>query len=224
MSVKLRRRADRVPGGGLETLSCLCLARPDGAHERGSLLFCGARQGAVDLCERPAAAGGFLPCQGHTIKDGGGSGLGWPCPGVRGRRGGVGAPALLCGAVGVWRGLLQVTAQLQTVFLVYVNRVGCEDGLTFGGGSMVVDPLGRIVDELPPLEEGLLVSDLDAGALRRARATYPLLRDSRLELVHRELERIRRGRYELPDEPGEPPQEPGRAVRTPESRDEGAAG
>jgi predicted amidohydrolase len=100
-------------------------------------------------------------------------------------------------SVAVWRGLLEVTAQFQTLFVVYVNRVGCEDGLTFGGGSMVVDPLGRVVDQLPPLEEQLLVVDLDAGALRRARATYPLLRDSRVDLVHRELERIRRRRYAL---------------------------
>ena len=95
----------------------------------------------------------------------------------------------------------QAAAQFQTVFLIYVNRVGCEDGLTFGGGSMVLDPLGRIVDELAPLEEGLLVTDLDAGALRRARITSPLLRDCRLDLVQRELDRIRGQRYELSDTP-----------------------
>jgi len=100
--------------------------------------------------------------------------------------------------VAVWRQLLQVTAQFQTTFMVYVNRIGCEDGLTFGGGSVVVDPFGRVVAELPALEDGLLVAELDGDALRRARAAYPLLRDERLDLVHRELERIRRKRYELP--------------------------
>ena len=36
--------------------------------------------------------------------------------------------------------------------------------------------------------------------LRRARSAYPLLRDEDLELVQRELERIRRVRYGLPAE------------------------
>jgi len=124
--------------------------------------------------------------------------------------------------VAVWRRLLEVTAQFQTVFLIYVNRVGCEDGLTFGGGSMVVDPLGRVVDELSPLEAGLLVTDLDTGALRRARTIYPLLRDSRLDLVQRELKRIRAQRYELPTEPDR--QEPGGTALTAATANEKADG
>lgn len=107
-------------------------------------------------------------------------------------------------SIGVWRTLLQVTAQFQTAFIVYVNRTGCEDGLTFGGGSMVVDPFGRVIEELPPLEEGLTVVQLEAQVLRRARTAYPLLRDERLELVRREIERIRILRYDLPDAEAEP--------------------
>lgn len=101
-------------------------------------------------------------------------------------------------SISVWRELLQVTARFQTTFVVYVNRVGCEDGLSFGGGSMVVDPLGRAVAELPALDEAVASVDLEAEMLRRARTAYPLLRDEDLELVHRELGRIRRQRYGLP--------------------------
>ncbi len=101
-------------------------------------------------------------------------------------------------SVAVWERLLQVSAQFQTAFMIYANRVGCEDGLTFGGGSMVVDPFGRVIGSLPPLEEGLLAVDLEAEVLRRARTAYPLLRDENLDLVHRELERVRSERYELP--------------------------
>jgi predicted amidohydrolase len=104
-------------------------------------------------------------------------------------------------SVAVWRELLQATAQFQTAFVVYVNRVGCEDGLTFGGGSFVMDPFGRTIASLPPLDGGLLIADLEGEVLRRARTAYPLLRDSDLELVHRELERLRRLRYDLPEEP-----------------------
>jgi len=102
-------------------------------------------------------------------------------------------------SVAVWHDLLKVTAQFQTAFVVYVNRVGYEDGLNFGGGSAVVDPFGRVVSTLPALDEGLLVADLRDEVLRRARTAYPLLRDEDVELVQRELVRIRRLRYDLPD-------------------------
>jgi len=110
-------------------------------------------------------------------------------------------------SVEVWRELLRVAARFHTTYMVYVNRVGCEDGLTFGGGSTVVDPFGRTVVEAPALEETLVCADLEGEALRRARTAYPLLRDEDLELVHRELGRIRRGRYGLDGIDEGPPEE-----------------
>jgi predicted amidohydrolase len=112
-------------------------------------------------------------------------------------------------SIAVWRDLLRVPAQFQSAFMVYVNRTGCEDGLSFGGGSMVVDPFGRVVAELPPLEQGMITVELEGEVLRRARTAYPLLRDENLELVSRELGRIRRVRYDLPDEEEAAGGEPG---------------
>jgi len=43
------------------------------------------------------------------------------------------------------------------------------------------------------------VAELDGEVLRRARAAYPLLRDENLELVHREVARIRQERFKLPE-------------------------
>lgn len=102
-------------------------------------------------------------------------------------------------SVAVWRELLQTTAQFQTTWMVYVNRAGCEDGLTFGGGSLVLDPFGRVAAEAPALDEAFEVVDLKSEVLRRARTAYPLLRDENLELVDRKLARLRRLRYDLPD-------------------------
>ncbi len=102
-------------------------------------------------------------------------------------------------SVAVWRELLQTTAQFQTTWMVYVNRIGCEDGVTFGGGSLVVDPFGRVVAESPALDESLELVDLKSEVLRRARTVYPLLRDEDLELAERELARLRQLRYDLPD-------------------------
>lgn len=119
-------------------------------------------------------------------------------------------------SLAVWESLVRVTAQFQTSFVVYVNRVGYEDGLHFGGGSMAVDPFGRTIRALPALETGVTVADLDPGVLRRARSAYPLLRDERIDLAWRELSRIRSLRFDLPDpaaaeEPTiEPPRRPSR--------------
>jgi predicted amidohydrolase len=91
-----------------------------------------------------------------------------------------------------------------------VNRVGYEDGLNFGGGCAAVDPFGRVLATLPALEPALDVVELDAGVLRRARIAYPLLRDENLELVAREIDRIRRVRYDLGTPAHEDPADPER--------------
>jgi predicted amidohydrolase len=106
----------------------------------------------------------------------------------------------------VWHELLRTTAQFQTSFVVYVNRVGYEDGLNFGGGSIAFDPFGRTLASAPALDAGVVVAELDREVLRRARAAYPLLRDENLELLYREVSRIRRERFGLPE-----PAVPGRA-------------
>jgi predicted amidohydrolase len=117
------------------------------------------------------------------------------CSPSRGTRPGLGVTS-----IGVWERLLQVSAQFQTSFLVYVNRVGSEDGLLFAGGSMAVDPFGRVLASLPAAEEDVVTVELEAEVLRRARTAYPLLRDANPDLVLRELERLRLRRYELPAE------------------------
>lgn len=89
-----------------------------------------------------------------------------------------------------WRDILTVTARLQTVFVVWANRVGFEDGINFGGGSCVVDPFGRVAACARDLQSELLTCDLDRATLRAARTAYPLLRDERLAMLSREVLRL----------------------------------
>ena len=89
-----------------------------------------------------------------------------------------------------WENLLKTTAQFQTVYNLYVNRVGFEDGAHFPGGSMVIDPSGKVVARAKYIEEDLLLYELDLEEVRRARLFTPVLRDERLELTLRELQRI----------------------------------
>lgn len=100
-----------------------------------------------------------------------------------------------------WRELCQAIARFHTVHVLYCNRVGQEDGWTFSGGSMVVDPTGQIVTEAGSRDEELLVADLRPEKLREARMLYPLLRDERPHLVGRELGRILQQRADAPEVP-----------------------
>jgi len=94
---------------------------------------------------------------------------------------------------GTWERVIRAYGDLFTCFVVYANRVGYEDGACFWGGSEVVGPTGASLAKARYLEEDLLVADVDAGTLRRARIANPLLRDERLDLTLREVERILRG-------------------------------
>lgn len=94
------------------------------------------------------------------------------------------------GSQAFWRQLLQVYAQLFGVYIVFVNRVGFEDGVSFFGGSGVVSPLGEWVYEAPSIEEGLYTAEIDPGVIRRARYGTPMLRDERADLVWRALGRL----------------------------------
>ncbi len=93
-------------------------------------------------------------------------------------------------SITTWKNLLSVTAQLQTLFVAWVNRVGFEDGINFAGGSCAIDPFGRTIAEARLLREDLVTCDLERPALRRARTFYPLLRDERLPILSREIARL----------------------------------
>ena len=99
-----------------------------------------------------------------------------------------------------WHDLVKVTAQLQTQFVLWVNRVGFEDGINFAGGSCVVDPFGETLALGRTIAEDLILCDLPRSALRRARTLYPLLRDERLPVLSREVQRI----MALPSAPASP--------------------
>jgi len=90
----------------------------------------------------------------------------------------------------LWKDLIRVTAQIQTAFVLYANRIGFEDGINFSGGSCVVDPSGQTVGQAEVIDEELLVCDLDRSVLRRARVALPLLRDEKLNVLAREVGRI----------------------------------
>ena len=117
-----------------------------------------------------------------------------------------GVDALLCPSSSPGRGVVQgaalgtalsydhmtrTYAQLFTSYVVYCNRVGYEDGISFWGGSRVVGPDGAVIGEPAGSEEALVWHRLDLGTLRRVRLAYPLLRDERHSLNDDESDRLR---------------------------------
>jgi predicted amidohydrolase len=98
------------------------------------------------------------------------------------------------GTASSWRTINRTYAQLTTSFVIFVNRVGVDESISFWGGSEVIGPDGSTVFGAPLHDEGLFLVDLDRAALRRERIALPLLRDERPEVVLRQLERIVRER------------------------------
>jgi len=61
---------------------------------------------------------------------------------------------------------LHTYAELMTTFVIYVNRVGIEDGVSFWGGSLALTPNANLLTSAPLFDEALTVADIDTDALR----------------------------------------------------------
>ncbi len=94
------------------------------------------------------------------------------------------------GTAASWRNLMRTYAQVTTSYVVFVNRVGVDESITFWGGSEVIDPSGQAVFSAPLFDEGLYTVEVSLDEVRRERIALPLLRDERLEWQLRELGRI----------------------------------
>jgi predicted amidohydrolase len=101
------------------------------------------------------------------------------------------------GTAASWRNLMRTYAQLTTSFVVFCNRVGMDETVSFWGGSEVIGPSGEAIFTAPLFDEGLHFVDIELGDVRRERIGLPLLRDERPELHLRELRRILAERTDL---------------------------
>jgi predicted amidohydrolase len=89
----------------------------------------------------------------------------------------------------VWESILVHAALALQTYVVFVNRVGLEGGGRFWGGSRVIGPTGETVLRLgDDVEEGEV--ELDIPGLRRLRREWPLLRETRPELIAAEAQRL----------------------------------
>ena len=91
---------------------------------------------------------------------------------------------------GYWRGITRFYGRMFQLYVVFVNRVGTEGPLHFWGGSHVVDPWGEVIAEADEDKEHLLTVDIDLSLVRRRRRDIPLVREGRLGLLRREIDRL----------------------------------
>jgi predicted amidohydrolase len=89
-----------------------------------------------------------------------------------------------------WRGITQFYGRMYQLFVVFVNRVGTEGNLKFWGGSHVVDPWGQVIADAGVNEEQVLNVDINVADVRRRRRDIPLVREARLGLLRREIDRL----------------------------------
>jgi predicted amidohydrolase len=90
----------------------------------------------------------------------------------------------------MWDLMGEAVSFFGTAYVLYANRVGCEDGVTFAGGSYVYAPGGRLVAKASAVDPDLLVCAIDLDAVRDARRRWLFKRDEKPEAVWRSLERI----------------------------------
>jgi len=84
--------------------------------------------------------------------------------------------------------------RLLSVNMVFVNRVGYDDGVNFWGGSEVVDAAGQVLAVCSTGDEELCMVDLPEEAVRSARRDSRHFLDEDVYLLQRELARVIAGR------------------------------
>jgi predicted amidohydrolase len=78
-----------------------------------------------------------------------------------------------------WRALLIARAIENQAFVLGVTRTGREPGVEYAGGTIAIDPTGKVLGELGP-DEGVLSVEINPGTLRDWRGAFPAWKEHRL--------------------------------------------
>lgn len=98
---------------------------------------------------------------------------------------------IVCGVFNIpdradWRERLAALASVRAYenmnHVVFVNRVGTDAGVPYGGESAIASPPGRVVARGPCLEEAIVTATLRSQAIAEERAWRPIFADRRPEV------------------------------------------
>jgi N-carbamoylputrescine amidase len=87
-----------------------------------------------------------------------------------------------------YKRLMTAVSEEHGVYCANCQLCGFEGGKGFVGGSMVVDPLGRLVVQAPINEPHLLIAEIDLDLVTIARAQSPLISD--LQAAWQDIRRL----------------------------------
>jgi predicted amidohydrolase len=83
-----------------------------------------------------------------------------------------------------WLTLLKARAIENQCFIAGINRVGLGDGIEYGGASVIISPLGEILNEINSTER-LIIEEIDFNLVNDLRDSFSLKEDRREELYNR---------------------------------------
>ncbi len=89
-----------------------------------------------------------------------------------------------------WEMINIATALSQTMYVVYNNRYGIENELSFWGGSHIVNYGGNMLAKGKVFEEDILMTDLDLDELKKSRKELPLVENEKNQITYRYLNEI----------------------------------
>ena len=89
-----------------------------------------------------------------------------------------------------WEETLHYLSRVYGIYIIYTNRSGFEDGIHYGGNSVIFDPFGNVVDRAKKGEDDFITSTISLKEIDRARTRMPLVRDEIIPLSIKELQRI----------------------------------
>lgn len=82
-------------------------------------------------------------------------------------------------------------SSVYSMYVFFANLAGSEEGLIFGGNSMIVAPGGAVIAEAPLFREAVISAEVSEEAVKRHRIAVPILGEEDMNLVLEELKRIK---------------------------------
>jgi len=84
-------------------------------------------------------------------------------------------------------------SRLLSLYMVFCNRVGYEDGVNFWGGSEIIDPFGNVDKAAKFFAEDLIISEINLNSVRRARHLARHFLDEDINFLKNEVKILSEG-------------------------------
>jgi len=89
----------------------------------------------------------------------------------------------------MWELMGESLAFFSNSFVIYCNRVGFEDGMSFAGGSFIFNPEGNLLAKAPYIDKDFIFQEIDLTEIRKARKKLPFKREDKPEIISETLKR-----------------------------------